>query len=120
MDRALAVSYKKTPQHTNAQVDALRDRVQAIVDLERAQANAVIVSAGLVEDGDVNARINRIVLGTMGVDAPPASPSPRPAPTIPSAAGDPDAASSPSDALAEERSRLAELRASAAAGCTTP
>lgn len=137
MDAAIEASYRRAPARANAQADALRASAQRIVDLQRALANAVIVSAGLIEDGDANARVNRNIIGTMPVDEPPASPSPPPGAQTAQAVrrdDDPVAATPPpglparmldayapdalSDALGSERQRLSELRQAAAKQCS--
>ena len=135
VDAAIATSYRRTPERANAQADALRSSVQRIVDLQRALANDVIVSAGLVEDGDANERINRNLFGTMPVEGRFALPAPgtvpMPAPTMPSS--DPLAAAPPlgtpakqfdrysagalSDALGSERLQLSQLRDAAVRQC---
>jgi hypothetical protein len=50
MDRLLRESYESLPPGKNSQVDAMRQRVQNIVDVERAIANTYIKFAGGVVD----------------------------------------------------------------------
>jgi hypothetical protein len=52
MDRVLAQSWQQTPAGANPKVDALRRRVQNIVDLQRALANREVQSAGHLQDID--------------------------------------------------------------------
>ncbi|MDQ2662530.1 MAG: hypothetical protein M3Y18_00690 [Candidatus Eremiobacteraeota bacterium] len=57
MDPALRASYRRTPQGRNAKVDALRQRVQNLVDLERALAFSESALSGSILDSNGDAEI---------------------------------------------------------------
>jgi len=52
MDQQLAASYRKYPQGTNAKVDALRQRVQNVMDLERQLVNKNVAAYAAAIDND--------------------------------------------------------------------
>jgi hypothetical protein len=52
MDKMLADSWKRSPRGVNPKIDALRQRVQNIVDLQRAVANQEVQFGGYVQDTD--------------------------------------------------------------------
>lgn len=61
----LVKSYRQYPQGTNAKVDALRQRVQNVVDIERSIANIYSQSYGALVDNDgitgIENSLNRLV-----------------------------------------------------------
>jgi hypothetical protein len=130
MDAVLRQSYRTLPKG-NADVDALRAQVQASVDLERAIASKVIVSAGLVMDNDSRVAIEQHNDFAGAHSGPISAATPDPAGTMPPQ-GDLTATPPPrtkarmliyysTDALYNElgtvRLQLAQLRTVAATKC---
>lgn len=52
MDQFLAASWKRSPKGANPKIDALRQRVQNVIDLQRAVANREVQFGGFVKDTD--------------------------------------------------------------------
>ena len=88
MDELLKQSYASVPQGHNPQVDAMRQRVQNIVDVERAIANRYIAIFGPVVDSSGNSALGRPAVRPLPPQQPPSalhtgqtlSPSPTPEP----------------------------------------
>lgn len=87
----LVKSYRQYPQGTNAKVDALRQRVQNVIDIERSIANIYSSSYGALVDNDgvtgIENSLNQMVGTRLDPHAPPtpppadmALPSPMPIP----------------------------------------
>lgn len=72
MDRFLARSWKESPKGVNPKVDAIRQRVQNIVDLQREMANRDVQFGGRIEDTVSNEVIAREAAGFGNGSAPAA------------------------------------------------
>lgn len=76
IDRALAQSWKRSPKGVNPKIDALRQRVQNVADLQRALANQETQFAGYLGDTngfDVLAAAASGFGGRAGAPSPPHS-----------------------------------------------
>lgn len=79
-DQLLIKSYRTYPQGSNAKVDALRQRVQNVVDLERVAVNYSIATyAAIVDNDSVSGIVND--LNTMVGERPDLHGTPQPLPT---------------------------------------
>ena len=80
VEKDLVKSYHQYPQGTNAKVDALRQRVQNVVDIERSIANVYAASYGALVDNDgvtgIENSLNKLVGERLD---PHANPTPPPA-----------------------------------------
>jgi len=131
MDRYLITSYHAYPQGTNGKVDALRQRVQNVMDLERTLVNVNLAAYALAVDNDgvtgIETSLNQMVGARFdqsgrpiappggGVPVPPLPSIPDVAPSRPAsvADNDPKLASSPPAGFAIRTlkwSRLDELQ----------
>ncbi len=75
MDQALIKSYRTYPQGVNAKVDALRQRVQNVMDLERLLVNVNVAAYAAAVDNDGVTGIENSLNQMVGARRVPASTS---------------------------------------------
>lgn len=92
MDQQLNASYQKYPQGTNAKVDALRQRVQNVMDLERQLVNKNVAAYAAAIDND---GVKDIENGTNPIAGAPAA-----------AAGIPEVTPAVRDSMADNDANL--------------
>ena len=94
VENQLLRSYQAYPQGTNAKVDALRQRVQNVVDIERAIANQYAGAYGAIIDND---QVKEIASGldSFAGSSRAAGPPETPPAVLPLEGGAPDADSDP-------------------------
>ena len=112
MDQQLIKSYHTYPQGANAKVDALRQRVQNVIDLERLLVNVNIAAYASVVDNDgvtgIESSLNQMVSTRNDVNGKPLPPPGSLVP-LPPAPNIPDTAPSVPASVADNDPKLASV-----------